>query len=309
MGDMAAEILEALDAMHPVHSGYRRQHAAGVLMTGEFTPTDGARRLCRASHFAGPPARVTARFSNGGGDPFGPDNDRQEGRGLATKFYLSDGATTDIVALTIPVFPVRTARDFRDFVLARVPDPETGALDFDKLGAFVNAHPETTAALGAIIPALVPPRSYATRAYNSLHAFWLIGADGRRQAVRWRWEPEAGEHDLAEDQIAGAASDYLRTEIFERGDVAFRLLAVLAAEGDPLDDPTAAWPAERERVEMGRMVLTGPELSRERDGDVLVFDPTRVTDGIELTDDEILRIRSDVYALSVLRRTGVARTG
>lgn len=307
MGDIAAEIMEALDAMHPAHAGHRRQHARGVLMSGEFTPTPQAGELSRAAHFAGPPVRVTARFSNGGGDPFGPDNDRQEGRGLAVKFYLPDGATTDLVALTIPVFPVRTARDFRDFVLARVPDPATGKPDFDKLGAFVGEHPETMAAVGAILPALTPPRSYATRAYNSLHAFWLVDADGSRQAVRWRWEPEAGEHDLAEDEIDGSGADYLRAEILERGDVAFRLHAVLAGPDDPLDDPTTAWPPDRPRVEMGRMVLDGPDSSRERDGDVLVFDPTRVTGGVELTDDEILRVRSDVYALSVLRRSGVAR--
>ena len=36
---------------------------------------------------------------------------------------------------------------------------------------------------------------------------------------------------------------------------------------------------------------------------MLVFDPTRVTDGIELTDDEILRTRADVYAESVLYRS------
>ena len=40
-------------------------------------------------------------------------------------------------------------------------------------------------------------------------------------------------------------------------------------------------------------MLDGPDLERERDGDVLVFDPTRVTDGIELSGDTILRFRSD----------------
>ncbi len=35
--------------------------------------------------------------------------------------------------------------------------------------------------------------------------------------------------------------------------------------------------------------------------------PTRVTDGIELSDDPILHIRTYVYAESVRRRTGVER--
>ena len=38
--------------------------------------------------------------------------------------------------------------------------------------------------------------------------------------------------------------------------------------------------------------------------DVLVFDPTRVTDGIDLSDDQILRFRPRAYAASVTRRSG-----
>ncbi len=58
---------------------------------------------------------------------------------------------------------------------------------------------------------------------------------------------------------------------------------MVAEDDDAVDDPTVAWPEERERVEVGRLELTGPEPEREHGGDILVFDPTRVTDGIELT--------------------------
>ena len=87
----------------------------------------------------------------------------------------------------------------------------------------------------------------------------------------------------------------------------FRLLARLAEEGDPLDDPTAAWPDERQTVELGRIALTGPDTTRETGDDVLVFDPTRMTDGIELSDDPILAVRSWAYSASVERRSGVPR--
>jgi catalase len=80
------------------------------------------------------------------------------------------------------------------------------------------------------------------------------------------------------------------------------MLVVIAEDGDPVDDPTAEWPAERERVEVGRLELTGPETGREQGGDVLVFDPMRVTDGIEPSDDPILHFRSRAYRVSVGRR-------
>jgi catalase len=46
------------------------------------------------------------------------------------------------------------------------------------------------------------------------------------------------------------------------------------------------------------------ETERERGGDILVFDPTRVADGIALSDDPILHFRPRAYSASVTRRTG-----
>lgn len=309
MSDLAAEILEALDGLHGVHPGHRTQHAKGILLAGAFTPAPGAARLSRAAHL-NVPVRVTARFSNGSGDPSARDGERTDGRGLAVKFYLPGGGTTDLVGLTLPVFFVRTARDFLDFVRARRPDPETGQMDFSKVGEFLAAHPETQAALQLILPSFCAPESYATCTYNSLHAFHLVASDGARTAGRLRWVPEAGEARLADEDADAADAAYLQGEIVERAEregVRFRLELVVAAAGDDLDDPTVAWPEDRERVTLGQLELTGRDTTREGEGDVLVFDPTRLTDGIEPTGDEIPRIRSDVYALSVLRRTGVAR--
>jgi catalase len=63
------------------------------------------------------------------------------------------------------------------------------------------------------------------------------------------------------------------------------------------------WPADRERVTAGTLELTGLDTERERDGDVLVFDPGRVTDGIECSDDTVLRYRPEAYSESIARRT------
>ena len=86
--------------------------------------------------------------------------------------------------------------------------------------------------------------------------------------------------------------DYLVRDIVERAGAAFRLLVVVAADGDPVDDPTVEWPADRERVEVGRLVLTGRETERERDGDISSSRP-RMVDGIECSDDPILHFRPE----------------
>ena len=305
---IAAEIVDAINDLAGRHEGQRAVHAKGTLLAGTFTGTPEGAALSRAAHLQGEPMRVTARFSNGGGDPGGPDHG-QDGRGLATKIYLPDGTTTDTATINLPVFFVRTPEDFLAFTRARKPLPDTGRPDMQKVGAFLEQHPE---ALPAIQAALSPdrPLSYAQLRYNGIHAFRWTNAEGESRWVRFSWEPEAGEAGISEDEAKQRGDDYLLEEVAERaaGDgVAFRLVVQLGEEGDATDDPTQAWPQERETVVAGRLELTGPDTERERDGDVLVFDPTRVTDGIECSDDRILAIRSHAYAESVLRRTGVAR--
>jgi len=292
MSSLAEEIVDAINEISGVHPGHRAAHAKGTLMTGTFT--GAGTDLTTAAHLQGDAVRVTARFSNGGGDPGIPDYAR-EGRGMAVKFYLPDGAKTDIVALTLPCFFVRTPEDFLEFTRARK-DPERLMPDW------LGAHPEALTAIQAALGA-DPPASYATCAYNSIHSFRWIDAEGGSRFVRYRWEPEAGEQTLSPEDAKARGRDYLQEDLLARGESAFRLAAIVATEEDAVDDPTVAWPDEREQVEVGRLVVEGPELERERDGDILVFDPTRVIDGIELSDDAILRFRGPAYSVSVERRS------
>jgi catalase len=305
--EFAVEVVDALNVLSGAF-GHRAAHAKGTLCAGTFTATEDAARLTRAEHMQGAPVRTHVRFSNGSGDPDAPDYGR-EGRGLAVKFYLTDGTTTDIVAVTLPVFLVRTPEDFLALMQARVPDPDTGELDMEKLGAFLGAHPESLPpiqhALGAD-----PAASYLQTAYNALHAFRFVNADGEQRFVRYHWEPERGEATIPYEEAKELGPDYLQEDLAERlsgGPAGFVLSVQIANGDDPIDDPTAAWPEERERVTLGRLEVTGIAADREQDGDVLVFDPTRVTGGIECSDDPILSFRSHAYAESVFRRSGVRR--
>jgi catalase len=300
MDPLAEQVVDAINDISGRHPGHRAAHAKGTLLSGTFTPSGSG--LTSAPHMQAEPVRVTARFSNGGGDPGIPDY-AKEGRGLAVKFYLPDGSRTDVVGLSLPCFFARTPEDFLDFTRARKPDPETGQPDFGKIGAWLEAHPEAGPAIQAAVSA-DPPESYATVTYNSIHSFRWTAADGAERFVRYRFEPEAGEHTLSEQDAKARGRDYLQEEIAGRDSAAFRMLVVIAAEDDAVDDPTVAWPEERERVEVGRLELSGVDGEREKEGDILVFDPTRVTAGIELSDDEILRFRPRAYSASVTRRSG-----
>jgi catalase len=303
---------QIVDAIHDIggrHEGTRAVHAKGTLCEGTFTATPEAAALTRAAHMQGDPVPATVRFSNGGGDPAAKDSSK-DGRGLAVKLYLEDGSRTDMVAITLPRFFVRNADDFLEFTRSRKPDPETGQPDMAKIGAFLESHPE---ALPAIQYALSQPApaSYAQLEYRGIHAFKWIAPDGVERWTRFSFRPLAGEAGISDEEAAERSPDYLQEEIRERlarGPVEFELEVTIAREGDDPDDPTEPWPDDRERVVVGTLRIEGLDTKRERDGDVLVFDPTRVTDGIELSGDQILHARPDAYAVSVERRSGVRRS-
>src|SRR4051794_24966459 len=211
----AEAAVNAINDVSGRFDGHRAAHAKGTLLSGTFTATPGAARLTRAAHMQGEPVRVTVRFSNGGGNPEIPDYAR-EGRGMAVKFYGPDGSKTDIVALTLPSFFVRTPEDFLEFTKARQ-EPEKLMPDF------FAAHPEALPAIQAFL-AMGPPESYATSTYNSIHAFRWIDGEGGSRFVRYRFEPEAGEHSLSDDDAKARGRDYLQEDIVARGESAFRVL-------------------------------------------------------------------------------------
>ena len=181
---------EAVDAAHErfgVHAGFRALHAKGTLCKGTFTATPEAARLSRAAHLQGEPVDLTARVSNGGGDPDEPDY-APDVRGMALKLSLADGSRTDIVAQTAPHFPSHGPEGFVDLMRSTRPGPAIAW----KLPLFLARNPKTLLGLPQNLAALKPPASYATCRYYAIHAFkWLDAAGGERY-VRYTLVPEAG---------------------------------------------------------------------------------------------------------------------
>ena len=295
---------EAIDASNEVfgrHPGYRALHAKGILLKGTFTAAPEAGLLTRAAHMQGEPIPCTARMSNGGGNPEVPDY-KPDVRGLAVKFYLPDGGRTDIVAQTMPRFPVSTPEAFVEFLRSQRPGPAMAW----RMPLFFARHPRAALIVPGSLAALRPLESYATTTYYALHAYRFTDSAGGSCYVRYTFVPEAGETRISGSQAKRRGRDYLQQDIGHRlttGPIRFTLELQIAEAGDALNDPSAAWPAGRRRVAAGVLELTGLETERETGGDVLVFDPTRVTDGVEPSDDPVLHFRSPAYRESVARRT------
>ncbi len=297
--ELALELVDTVVTVLGSPDGQRATHHKGIVLAGTFTATPRARQLTRAAHMQGDPVRVTVRFSNGLPNTGGKDAATDDPRGMAVKFYLPGGATTDLVCQSWPVFPAGTPEKFRDLLRAQHEGPE--AMD-----RFLADNPDVAAAGALVATVGAPPRSWATMVFNSMNAFRLVNAEGDGQFVRFTLDPEAGEHSLPEELRATADPDYLMKGVLDELPFRYRLMAQLAEDGDDTTDPSKAWAPEREWVELGVVEITAKDETREKDGDVLVHDPMRLTDGIEPSDDPILRIRPYVYALSVERRSGAA---
>ena len=294
---LALELTDTVVTVLGSPDGQRVTHHKGIVLAGTFTATPRARALSRAVHLQGDPVRVTVRFSNGFPSTEGRDSTEGDPRGMAVKFYLPDGATTDLIGQDWPVFPAGTPEKFRDLLRAQ----HEGV---DATEKYLAEHPDVAEAGAVVATVGAPPRSWATVAFNSMNAFRLVNADGDGQWVRWRLSPEAGEHSLPAAMRATADRDYLMTGVLDELPIRYRLLAQLALDDDQTTDPSRAWPAEREWADLGLIEITAQDDTREVGDDVLVHDPMRLTDGIEPSNDPILRIRPYVYAESVQRRSG-----
>ena len=293
------EALELVYESYGRHDGHRALHAKGVFCRATFTPTARASELTRAAHMRGEPVEVTARFSNGGGDPGVPDY-TPDVRGLATSFHLPDGSRTDIVSQTLPYYPFPDQEGFLEALKDR--RPSVGTLI--RMPLLAARHPKVIRTTPANLKALMSlPASFASRSYYPFHAYKWVGADGSERWIRYTWRPTIGERNVSRGEAKKGGRDYLFDELRERlarEPVRMDLELQVAGEGDDPHDPSSIWPDDRERVVAGTLEVT--EIEPDAD-ESIVFDPMRLIDGIEPSDDKVLHYRPAAYSLSHERRT------
>ena len=102
-----------------------------------------------------------------------------------------------------------------------------------------------------------------------------------------------------------AAPNYLMDELPQRiakGAVKFRLVAQLSRKGDPVNDGSVAWPADRELIELGTISLNKTPAEQVTSQKALLFNPLLLPAGIEQSADPVLLARPGAYAASYGQR-------
>jgi catalase len=318
MADPApAAFLDLIERVSGSLPGYRRAHSRGLGLRGTFTAAEAARGLTLAEHFQGEPVPCVVRFSNAAGNPCVPDRlSPGNGRvmGMAVRFGLPSGKAATWAAINIPAFPARNPEEFMALTAAQAPK-RGGKPSAFRLLAHLIRHLHIFASIKAI-KALKPARSFALETFHGLHTYYLASGQAQRRPFRYRWVPVAaaagpgGDGPLSPAEAAALPGQYLLDEVRARvgeGPLAWDLIATFPAEGDPLEDSSAAWGPGREEIALGRLGLERVhEDQKEVEG--MVFDPTGVVPGLELSDDPILRYRSLAYSESFARRARETRT-
>jgi catalase len=297
------EAIEAIRGTGGAQPGCRALHAKGTLYRGTFTATPDAAGLSRAKHLDGSTVPALIRFSNGSGNP--AQNDALPGvRGMAVKFTLPDKSTTDVSTQTARLFVSSTPDGFIDLLKAMRPGLTTPL----RMTKYLLTHPRLLGAFPGLREANKVPASYASIEYHGLHAFRWVGADGSARFVRYHLVPTPGEQAPG-PAAGGKGTDFLTDELNARlasGPVRFDFRVQVAGPNDSTVDPSAPWQGTQV-VTVGTLEIAGLDTEREHGDDIVVFDPMRVTDGIEPSDDPILRFRTLAYSASVKLRTGVDR--
>ena len=321
----SAELIDALkDGFPDSCRKLRPVHTFGVGASGFFEASEVAAKYCAAEHFQsqGDRVPVIVRFSNGSGSREQHDG-WSDVRGMAVRFQLASGATTDLIGMTLSAFfaprlgpffcfsnatkPVKVARaspwrKLRDMLqlIPPPPDPYPGQTTSSTPGAIGFAERNDYARLPVLLGGWFgAPTSYARASYHAVHTFVVRAPDGVRRWVRFTWRPVAGV--LNTDPSAPPLDRYLEQELRDRiakGTVRFLLMMSIGEGGDDFNNPARPWPSNRVRILMGTLTINSILADQKAECEPLSFNPCHLVDGIETSDDPILLARRGAYQLS-----------
>jgi len=293
-------------------------HAKGGGAHGFFEVTEDVTQFTKAS-FLGQVGKRTpafARFSQVAGELGFPDTVRDP-RGFALKFYTDEG-NFDLVGNNTPVFFVRDATKFQDFIHSQKRMPDTGLRSNDAMWDFWTLSPESAHQVTILMSDRGIPRTWRHMNGYGSHTFSWVNAGGERFWVKYHLKTEQGVENLSDDEaaaIAGEDGDFHRRDL---SDAITRKDAPewrLEMQVMPFDDAagyrfnpfdlTKVWPHEDyPPIQVGRLVLDRNPANFFAEVEQAGFSPANLVPGIGLSPDKMLMGRVFSYHDTHLHRIG-----
>jgi catalase len=315
-----SQLIEKLQRFDRERIPERVVHARGTGAFGEFVPTADIRDLTVAKVFTpGTKTPVFVRFSTVMGYRGSPEQARDP-RGFAIKFYTTQG-NWDLVGINWPIFFIRDAIKFPDFVHANKPSAVTGVQDPNLAFDFFAHTPEATNMLTHLYSDEGMPDSYRHMDGFGVHAFKLVNAQGQVHYVKFHFKSQQGVHGIRPQDIPGSIGadwNLMTNDLYgalkagndPKWDLYIQVLNPQDLDKfdyDALDD-TKIWTSVPER-KLGTLTLNRVPDNYFESTEESAFAPSRMVPGIEPSEDRMLQGRLFSYADTQMYRLGANFNG
>ncbi len=311
-------LLEKLAHFNRERVPERVVHAKGAGAHGYFEVTSDVTSYTKAALFSkvGKRTPLFVRFSTVAGENGSADTVRDP-RGFAIKFYTEEG-NYDLVGNNTPIFFIRDAIKFPDFIHTQKRHPQTHLKNPTAVWDFWSLSPESLHQVTYLMGDRGIPATYRHMDGFGSHTFKWVNAEGHAVWVKYHFKTEQGIQNLSNElaaKIAGENPDYHTEDLFNsiaKGDypawkVYIQIMPLEDANTYRFDpfDVTKVWShKDYPLIELGRMVLDRNPENYFAEVEQATFSPGSFVPGIEASPDKMLQGRLFAYADAHRYRVG-----
>jgi catalase len=302
-------LLEKLAHFNRERVPERVVHAKGAGAHGYFEVTNDVKKYTKAQFLSevGKRTPLFVRFSTVAGENGSADTVRDP-RGFAVKFYTEEG-NYDLVGNNTPVFFIRDAIKFPDFIHTQKRHPQTHLKNPNAIWDFWSLSPESLHQVTILMSDRGIPATFRHMHGFGSHTFKWVNAEGDGVWVKYHFKTEQGVKNLSNElaaKLAGENPDYHTEDLFyaiEKGDFpAWKLyVQIMPLEDantyrfDPFD-VTKVWSQkDYPLIEVGRMVLNKNPENYFAEVEQATFSPGTLVPGIDVSPDKMLQGRLFAY--------------
>ncbi|MBF8457506.1 catalase [Kaistella sp. G5-32] len=284
-------------------------HAKGSGAYGKFTVTHDISKYTKAKLFSkvGNECRMFARFSTVGGEKGSADTERDP-RGFALKFYTEDG-NWDLVGNNTPVFFIKDAKKFPDFIHTQKRVPKTNLKSATMKWDFWSFNPESLHQVLILMSDRGTPYGYRHMHGFGSHTFSMINDANERVWVKFHFRSQQGiKNFTTEDaqQMKGENPDFAQEDLvdaIENGDFPkwTLFIQVMTEEQaqefrwNPFDVTKVWFHDEFPLIEVGEMELNEIPNNFFAHVEQSTFSPSNLISGISFSPDKMLQGRLFSY--------------
>jgi catalase len=311
-------LLEKLAHFNRERVPERVVHAKGAGAHGYFEVTNDVSAYTKAAFLSevGKRTPLFIRFSTVAGENGSADTVRDP-RGFAVKFYTEEG-NYDLVGNNTPVFFIRDAIKFPDFIHTQKRDPRTHLKNPTAVWDFWSLSPESLHQVSILMSDRGIPATLRHMHGFGSHTFKWVNAEGDGVWVKYHFKTEQGVKNLSPDvaaKLAGENPDYHTEDLFnaiEKGDFPSWKLYVQIMPLEDADtyrfdpfDVTKVWSQkDYPLIEVGRMVLDRNPENYFAEVEQATFSPGTLVPGIDVSPDKMLQGRLFAYSDAHRYRVG-----